>query len=138
MSEKVKMSLMSLRAQTLHRSSSSQQPFEESFGSNEENDDALEHLHNVLRDMLRKTIDVDAAVLQRGKQQGRENHTDWMISTEQCHGDTGEAVVVREAIVISITIAHHFIDADHTRECARHCHGENDLFANRDAAVLSR
>src|SRR6185436_8073528 len=47
MSESVKMSLIVLRSQTFHGSSSSQEPFEESFGSDEKNDDTLQNLHDI-------------------------------------------------------------------------------------------
>src|ERR1044071_8704737 len=62
MSERVKMSRMGLRSQTFHRRSSLQEPFEESFSSNEQNDDALQYLDDVLCHVLRKAVDVDAAV----------------------------------------------------------------------------
>src|SRR5215510_13997935 len=65
MSESVKMSLMCLN---VPRQSSSESPSEETFSSNEQDDHALQHLHDVFRYVFGKTIDVDAAVLQCGKQ----------------------------------------------------------------------
>ena len=86
--------------------------------------------------MLGKTVDIDAAVLQRRKQQRREDHSHRMIAAEQRDGDSGEAVVIGKAVVVTITITQHFVDADHARERAGYGHRQHDLFANRDAAVL--
>src|SRR5262245_60419433 len=98
MREKVKRSLMSLCAQTFHRRSSSQEPFEECLGSNKQNDNALQYLHDVLGYVFGKAVDINAAVLQCCKQQRREDHTHRMVATEQCYGDTSETVVIREAV----------------------------------------
>src|ERR1044072_19113 len=46
-----------LRSQTWQWRSSLQQPSEERFSGDKENDDALEHLHNIFRDVLGKTVD---------------------------------------------------------------------------------
>src|SRR6185503_11451240 len=69
MSESVKMSLIDLRSQTFHGSSSSQEPFEETFSGDKKNDDALQDLHDIFRHVLRKSVDVNSAVLQSCKQQ---------------------------------------------------------------------
>src|ERR1043166_6526258 len=80
MSEKVKMSRMCLNAS---RQSSSQSPLEEKFSSDKQDDHALQHLHDVFGYVFRKTVDVDAAVLQCRKQQRCKDHADRMIATEQ-------------------------------------------------------
>src|SRR6185369_11883305 len=110
MSESVKMSLMCLN---LPRQSSSESPFEETFSSNEQNDHALQHLHDIFRHMFRKTIDVDTAVLQRRKQQRREDHAHRMIASEQSDCDPSEAIVVGKAVVVTMTITEYFVDRDH-------------------------
>src|SRR5215510_1099825 len=115
MSENVKMSLMCLHSS---RQSSSKSPFEETFSSNEQNDYALQYLHDVFCDVFGKTIDVDTAVLQCGKQQRRQDHTYRMVTPEQCNCDSRETVVVGKTIVITMTIAEHFVDRDHPREPA--------------------
>src|SRR6266851_1717053 len=61
-----------------------------------------------------------------------------MIAAQQGHGDTGKAVVGRKAIIVAIAIAEHFIDADHPSEGTGNRHSNDDLFANRDAAILCR
>ena len=94
MSDQVKMSRINLRAQTFDRRSSSQEPFKECFSSDKQNDDALQHLHDIFRHVLRKTIDVNTTMLQRGKQQRSENHADWMITSEQGDSDSRKSVVV--------------------------------------------
>ena len=48
----------------------------------------------------------------------RAAKADRLVPTEQSHGDSCKTVIVREAVVISIAIATHLIDADHTRKCA--------------------
>src|SRR4029079_9943408 len=53
-SEIVKISLIGLNSQTLHRKSSTQKPLEKRLSSDEENDDSLQHLHDVFCHMLRK------------------------------------------------------------------------------------
>src|SRR5215510_1907725 len=135
MSERVKMSLMCLNAP---RQSSSESPLEETFSSYKQDDHTLQYLHDVLGYMFRKTIDVDAAVLQCRKQQRRQNDAHRMIATEQGDCDTGKAVVIGKAIVVTMTIAEHLVDRDHARQSSGHGHRENNLFANRDATILSR
>src|SRR5215207_5060905 len=77
-------------------------------------------------------------MLERSKQQRSKDHTDRMITAEQCDSDSSESVVIRKAVVVTMTMTEHFVDSYHARERARHCHRENDLFANRDAAVFCR
>src|ERR1051326_1985711 len=115
MSEKVKMSLMCLNGP---RESSSQSPLKHTFSSYKQNDYPLQHLHDVFSYVFRKTIDVDAAVLQCREQQRRQNHANRMIATEQGDGDSSEAVVVGKAVVVTMTIAEHLVDRDHARESA--------------------
>src|ERR1051325_386264 len=136
--ERVKMSLIQLGPQTFHWAEFADQPFEERLSGDEENDDSLQYLHNVLSNVFGKTVNVDTAMLQHGEQQRRENHADRMIATEQCDCDARESVVVREAVVITIAITEHFVDRNHAGEAAGDRHREHDLFADRDAAVLSR
>src|SRR6185369_5234001 len=80
--EKVKMSLIQLGPQTLRWSDFANQPFEERLRCDEKNDDSLKDLYDVFRDVLRKTVDVDPAVLQNREQQRREDHADGMIASE--------------------------------------------------------
>ena len=80
----------------------------------------------------------NAATLQHRKQQRRDDDADWMIAAQERDGDSGEAIVVRKAIVVTITIAHHFVYPNHARQRAGDGHGDDDLLANRDAAILSR
>src|ERR1044071_3688319 len=115
MSENVKMSLMCL---TLPRQSSSESPFEETFSSHEQNDHALQNLHDVFRHVFGKSIDVDSAVLQCRKQQCRQNHSDRVIATEQRDCDSREAVVVGKPVVVTMTIAEHFVDRNHSCKCS--------------------
>ena len=61
-----------------------------------------------------------------------------MIASQQRHGDPHEAVIRREAVIVTMAIAEHFINADHSGEPAGNCHCQNDLLANRDAAVFRR
>src|ERR1700752_1253624 len=63
MSESVKMSLMGLRSQTFHGCLSSQEPPEETFSSDEKNDDALQDLHDIFCHVLRKAVDINSTVL---------------------------------------------------------------------------
>src|SRR6185369_4915586 len=114
MSENVKMSLMCLN---VPRQSSSESPFEETFSSNKQNDHALQNLHDVFRHVFRKTVDVNAAVLQCGKQQRCQYHSARVIATEQSDCNSSEAVVVGKAVVVTMTIAEHFVNRDHACEC---------------------
>src|SRR5689334_4751389 len=116
--EKVKMSLIRLGPQALRRPDSAHEPFEKRFSRNEENDDSLQHLHDVFRDVLGKAVDVNAAVLQHREQQRRENHADRMIPAEQRHGNAGETVIVGKPVVVTIAITHHFVDGHHARQSA--------------------
>src|SRR5918998_2043470 len=61
-----------------------------------------------------------------------------MIAAEQRDGDAGKTVVVGKTIVVTIAITEYFVDSDHARERTRNGHRHHDLFANRNAAVLSR
>src|SRR6476661_7868097 len=79
--ENVKMSLIQLGPQTLHWSDFANQPFEERLRCDEENDDSLKDLHDVFRDVFRKTVDIDPAVLQNREQQRRQNHADRVIAS---------------------------------------------------------
>src|SRR6185369_15977811 len=90
MSESVKMSLICLNAP---RQSSSESPSEETFSRDEQDNHALQHLHDIFSYVFGKTVDINAAVLQCGKQQRREYHANRMIAAEQCDCDSGEAVV---------------------------------------------
>src|SRR6185503_15052229 len=63
MSENVKISFIVLRSHTLHGSFSSQDPFEDSFGSDEQDDDALQNLHDIFRHVLGESVDVNSAML---------------------------------------------------------------------------
>src|SRR4029079_2829223 len=105
--ENVKMSLMCLN---VPRQSSSESPFEETFSSNEQDDHALQNLHDVFRHVFGKTVDVNAAVLQCGKQQRCQYHSDRVIATEQSDFNSSEAVVVGKAVVVTMTIAEHFVN----------------------------
>src|ERR1041384_8149383 len=59
MSESVKMSLMCLNSP---RQSSSQSPLEETFSRDEQDDHALQHLHDVFGHVFGKAVDIDTAV----------------------------------------------------------------------------
>ena len=61
-----------------------------------------------------------------------------MIATKQSNGDSGEAILRRKALVISIPIAEHFVDCNHTGQSAGYGHREHNLFFNRDAAIFGR
>src|SRR5690349_21177182 len=136
-SDHVKTSLIRLRPQP-PESKPAQRPFEERLSSDKQNDDSLQHLHDVFRDVLGKTVDVDPAMLEHGKQQRGEYDADRMIASEQSDGDSSEAVVIGEAVVVTIAITHDFVDPHHARERTGHGHREHDLFANRNTAVLRR
>src|SRR5947207_15989269 len=59
-----------------------------------------------------------------------------MISAQQGHSDAGETVVGRKTVVITITIAKHLVNPNHPGERTRDRHGNNNLFANRNAAIF--
>ena len=52
-----------------------------------------------------------------------------MVTTQERIGDSGEAVVVREAVVVSEVVAQNLVDADHPCESARNGHRKHDLSA---------
>src|SRR5262245_60855076 len=90
----VKMSLIILDFGALQQTKSSDRATEECFSRHKKNDDALQDLNNILRDVFGETVDVDTAVLQNREEQRRKNHADGMIPSEQGHSDTGEAIIV--------------------------------------------
>ena len=90
----------------------------------------------ILRDVLGKDVDEQTAARQRAEKQRREKHAHRMISPKQRDGDPGKAVLRREALIIPIPIAKHFIDRDHSRQTAGNRHRENDLLLDGDAAIF--
>src|SRR6267142_3633028 len=59
-----------------------------------------------------------------------------MVATEERYCNTGEPVVIRKPIVVTIAIAKNFIDAYHSCQGAGDGHRHDDLLANRDATIL--
>src|SRR6266436_3344737 len=60
-----------------------------------------------------------------------------MIAAQQRYSDTRKTIVVGETIVVAMPMAHHFVNPHHASERAGNSHRNDDLFANRDAAILS-
>src|SRR5260370_36631282 len=96
----------------------------------------MQDLHDVFCYVFRKTVDINSAMLQNREEQSREDYTDGVIPTKQGYGNSCKAVVVGKAVVVSIVIPHHIVDAYHACQGTRYSHRENDLFANRDATIL--
>src|SRR5947209_6431897 len=88
--------------------------------------------------MLGKSVNRHPAPLQHSKEYRSYKHARRMIAPQECDCDSSEAIVIREAVVISIPIAEHFIDSNHAGESPRNRHRQNNLLANRDAAVFRR
>src|SRR6266481_6533680 len=81
-------------------------------------------------------VDKDPAPQQHGKKDRGEKDTDRVVAAQKGYGDSDESVVCREAVVVTITVTEHFIDSDHAGQPTRNSHRQNNLFANRNAAVF--
>src|SRR6185369_3815005 len=113
-------------------------PAEQRLRRHEQNDQRLQHLDEILRDLVGENVDEKAATSERAKEQRTEQHTCGMITAEQRHGNPGEPILRRKALIVTIAIAENFIHRNHSGQRSRNRHSDDNLLADRDAAVLRR
>lgn len=83
-------------------------------------------------------IDRQAALRERGEQQGRSQDAEGMIAPHERHGDPQKSCATGEAVLVITLVAEDEVDATQSGECSRESHRDPQHSSHFHAAVLGR
>src|SRR4051812_28134748 len=82
--------------------SAAQHPTHFGDGGGDGNDhDTLQHVHHLLR---HEGVDREPALRERRKEKGREQHAEWMVSPNECNGDSQKPGATRESVLVVVLV----------------------------------